>query len=277
MNRYQKAAAIWGAEQIKRATEGYYQNPNICKNCGKIIEVNGKKVSQVRTKKFCDNSCAAQFNNISRFMGIESRNKIRDYVISQMITQKCEECNNEFRTPIKTPQLLCRKCRNHATIQLRNKGRMKYEKSCQQCGESFVTISKVQKFCSHSCSGKRSSESQNKRSKNEIYFSDLCRQKFSNVLDNVPMFNGWDADVILPDLKIAVLWNGNWHHKKITEKHSVKQVQNRDKIKIKEIIDAGYCVYIIDDFGKFKPSFVETKFNEFTKEINKNIPTLESA
>ena len=65
--------------------------------------------------------------------------------------------------------------------------------------------------------------------------NDLVKEKFPLTLSNVPMFNGWDADVIIPELKIAVLWNGNWHHKKITKKHSVLQVQNRDRIKIKEI------------------------------------------
>lgn len=38
------------------------------------------------------------------------------------------------------------------------------------------------------------------------------------------MFNGWDADIIIEDLKIAILWNGKWHYEKITEKHSVSQV-----------------------------------------------------
>ena len=49
------------------------------------------------------------------------------------------------------------------------------------------------------------------------------------------MFNGWDADIVIEDIKTAVLWNGIWHYKKITKKHSVAQVQNRDKIKIDEI------------------------------------------
>lgn len=80
---------------------------------------------------------------------------------------------------------------------------------------------------------------------------------------NEQKFNGWDADVIIEDLKIAVLWNGKWHYEKITQKHSVKQVQNRDNIKIKEIIKCGYIPYIIKDMGKYKKSFVEEEFEKF--------------
>ena len=84
------------------------------------------------------------------------------------------------------------------------------------------------------------------------------------------MFNGWDADIILPDLKIAVLWNGKWHYEKITKKHSVKQVQNRDKIKIQEIIQTGYKPYIIKDMGKYKVNFVKDEFEKFQKYIQSN-------
>ena len=77
------------------------------------------------------------------------------------------------------------------------------------------------------------------------------------------MFNGWDADVIIEDIKTAILWNGKWHYVQLTEKHSVKQVQNRDSIKIEEIIKSGYTPYIIKDMGKYNPAFVEEEFNKF--------------
>ena len=148
---------------------------------------------------------------------------------------------------------------------------------CELCNKKFevAPCNKHRRFCSQKCANKKSCregglksaalQSINRRSKNEIYFYELCKQKFSNVLANENIFNGWDADVILQDNKIAILWNGNWHHKKITKKHSVLQVQNRDKIKINEIIKCGYVPYVIDDFGKYNKKFVETKFEEFLK------------
>ena len=75
--------------------------------------------------------------------------------------------------------------------------------------------------------------------------------------------NGWDADVILPNEKVAVLWNGKWHRQKITKKHSVEQVKNRDKIKLDEIRKMGYTPYIIEDDGKENSLFVESEFEKF--------------
>ena len=162
---------------------------------------------------------------------------------------------------------------------------------CGYCDDKFISRSKNRKYCSRSCStkkyaeykystdnpnldnlksilskaGRRSIEIQKetRRSKNEKYFYELCKTEWDDSIHNEPMFNGWDADVIIPSLKIAIMWNGKWHYEKITEKHSVKQVQNRDKIKQKEIEQMGYYCYIIKDMGSFNIKFVEEKFEEF--------------
>ena len=81
------------------------------------------------------------------------------------------------------------------------------------------------------------------------------------------MFNGWDADIILPDYKIAVLYNGPWHYIQISKKVSLSQIQNRDKIKIEEIKKCGYIPYIIKDEGSFNKEFVEKQFEIFVDYI----------
>lgn len=48
---------------------------------------------------------------------------------------------------------------------------------------------------------------------------------------------------------------------------SLKQIQNRDKIKVSEIKLAGYTPYIIKDLGKYNKKFVEEQFNLFLKHI----------
>jgi hypothetical protein len=116
--------------------------------------------------------------------------------------------------------------------------------------------------------GKNSAASQQRRSKNEIEFANLCVDKFSEVLLNVPMFNGWDADVIIPTHKIAVLWNGPWHYHKITEKHSLEQVQNRDRLKSIAINECNYKEYIIKDMGPHNPAFVVSEFERFLRWIS---------
>ena len=82
------------------------------------------------------------------------------------------------------------------------------------------------------------------------------------------MFNGWDADIILSDYKIAILYNGKWHYEEISKQVSLIQIQNRDKIKENEIRKCGYIPYnIIKDLNKFNKTFVEEQFNLFLEYI----------
>lgn len=114
-----------------------------------------------------------------------------------------------------------------------------------------------------------------KRSKNEMYFFDLCKSHYDNVSHNQNIFDGWDADILLHDYKVAVLWNGPWHYVDCGGKHSVKQTQIRDKFKIEKIKQSNWIVYIIKDFenfshGKYSTKFVEQEFEKF-KEFIKNV------
>ena len=137
---------------------------------------------------------------------------------------------------------------------------------CPECYKSFI------KECGR-MGGITSAHSQKRRSKNEIYFYDLCKEKFKQVLHNEPIFNNWDADIIIEDYKIAVLWNGIWHYKQISKSQSLAQVQSRDKIKITQIIDCKYIPYIIKDLGKYDKKFVEQEFNKFMEYVSNNINT----
>lgn len=153
--------------------------------------------------------------------------------------------------------------------------------TCNDCNK--IIESKNAKYCDvcrieHQKQGGRvggrksaQSQSETRRSKNEIYFYELCDKHFNNVRSNEQIFNGWDADVIIDDIKIAILWNGKWHYEKITEKHSVKQVQNRDRIKIKEIENYGYVPYVIKDMGRHNKEFVNEQFNIFLKYVGNNL------
>jgi len=68
--------------------------------------------------------------------------------------------------------------------------------------------------------------------------------------------------IILDDYKVAILWNGPWHYKQLKIKNfSLKQVQNRDKIKIKELTNSGWEVLSFND-GVYSP---DTAFEEIKK------------
>jgi hypothetical protein len=77
---------------------------------------------------------------------------------------------------------------------------------------------------------------------------ELCRSHFNNVRSNYIIEDGWDADIVIYDLKIAILWNGPWHYKEMNmSNHSLSQVQTRDKIKKKLFESSGWTVVIFED------------------------------
>lgn len=188
------------------------------------------------------------------------------------------KCARGFSTKNKRKEI-----NNKVSKSLKGRGNDDVTISCKNCNIDFnVTWNKRhQEFCSKSCStkwknltigmaglgGRASAAKLTKRSKNEILFFELCDKTFNNVEHNVPMFNGWDADIILNEQKIAILWNGIWHYKKITESHSLSQVKNRDKIKLREIKNCGFTPYVIKDMGSYDPEFVNKEFNIFLKHI----------
>lgn len=157
-----------------------------------------------------------------------------------------------------------------------SKNIISYERNpnrCTQCGKALSYNIRFRKTCSDECLhtlrselGKKLVALQNLRSKNEIAFCQLCEQYFGkeNVLHNAVMFNGWDADIIIPSLKVAILWNGPWHYIEISKTQKLKQVQNRDRIKLREIINCGYRPYIIEDVKREKNK-VEKEFETFKK------------
>jgi IS30 family transposase len=165
------------------------------------------------------------------------------------------------------------------------KRKLRGTKICENCNIEFslTGLSKDRIFCCKECynkSEKKRKEGRNfglyssqiqkerRRSKNEIYFFELCKEKYEEVLSNEAIFNGWDADVIIVNYKVAILWNGKWHYEKIKKQHSVKQVQNRDSLKIKEIKSCGYLPYVIKDMGRENKDFVKSEFEKLTGYIS---------
>lgn len=210
-----------------------------CKNCDNIVEYTHYNQKDV----YCSRSCSNK-----RTHSNETKNKIRESI---------------------------------------NKNIIKIERFCLECEGDITNTRKGSKFCSISCATKnrlktdkgkeqiknmvqKSINTQVRRSKNEVLFFEKCQEYFKDVENNKPIFNGWDADVIIHDYRLAVLWNGKWHYEKIREGHSVLQVQNRDRIKIKEIEKYGYQPYIIKDMGRFSTKKVNDEFNsliEYIKEV----------
>ena len=264
-----------------------------CDLCGKVFE---KKQSEMRKTKgnFCTKSCAATFNNKARkergysLKGetktaicsiclsacVIGLNASSDYVVcdscrAKVVECKCSICGKVFIKQASSIKPICYECG----------GAKPLIENCEKCGGAIEDPTQEKRYC-HLCYsefkkehgvkiGRISAAIQVRRSKNEVYFAELCKSKFVNVLCNEPYFDShrgkWDADVILPNHKMAVLWNGPWHYKKITQAHNLEQVQTRDKIKLDVIAKNNFTAYVVQDMGKHNPKFVEQEFEKFMK------------
>ena len=205
--------------------------------CGKEynIYITDNQFKKNKYRKFCSGKCSNK-----RVHSEETKNKISKKLSTGITLHKnnCKKCNKEFKNRKKTQIYCSKRCAGLNNINFKN------VELCRMAGRKSVL-------------------SQNRRSKNEVLFGELCQLHFKNVSFNKPIFNGWDADIIIDDIKVAILWNGIWHYKKITKKHSVEQVQNRDNIKIKEIKKMGYYPYIIKDMGKCDQEKIKIEWEIF--------------
>lgn len=214
-----------------------------CTSCNKLFKKSNSEFKKSKNgNHFCSKSCSAKHNNKLRNVDVieKQKNTLKKTIENKKdnkIDRNCLVCNKSIKNKRKK-QLLC-------------------SRSCSSTYNNNKNRDKLVKAGLKSCNIQK----EKRRSKNEIYFSELCKNEFSNVLINEPIFDGWDSDIVLPDLKIAVLWNGIWHYKKIKKEHSLEQVQCRDRIKIEKIKEKSFTPYIIKDLGKHDKKFVEEIFS----------------
>ena len=130
----------------------------------------------------------------------------------------CQKCNKEYELSLTLKQYednnfkkncsaSCANGRSHSEKSKRKIseklfGRIKFiigQKSevvytnCEECGK-LIASKNGNKFCSKSCLGKVAGRASanliTKRSKNEVYFADLCKSYYKDVLTNEQIFNG---------------------------------------------------------------------------------------
>ncbi len=190
-----------------------------CKNCNEPI---------YDRKQFCNSSCFGFYTNKGRLPR------------SEIAKQKTRETLKRIKLELHPPKTNIKFCQ------------------CKICDKKFIwnNITKGSKqCCSKECSiknfslqGRKNKNIGVKRSKDEIELFELCNNYYNNVTSNEKIFNFWDADILLNDYKIAILWNGPWHYQDMPGlTHSLKQVQNRDRIKKKEIEKAGWSLLTYED------------------------------
>lgn len=244
------------ATQHKQAVErkvtelqNWLKSNPICETCGKVM------TEYYGTGRFCSRSCANK-RKLTEDVKFKISNGLNNYYSTGSYSSKHYKSkdNNLSRDILRTR---ISDYDNNPT-------------KCKVCGTVLSYKQRYRKTCSEYCLhrlyvdiGIKVAAQSSRRSQNEIAFCNKCEDYFGkdNVLHNEPMFNGWDADIILPQYKLAILWNGPWHYRKVTKSHSLKQVQTRDKIKADQIAACGYTLYIIKDLSKKNVGKVEKEFN----------------
>jgi hypothetical protein len=110
----------------RRALENYYQNPNVCMNCGKVIEVpEGKRPSDISNNKFCGHSCSASHHN-----------KGRDRWKSKRVLQQQRKSNvNRGKQTTCSPTAQCQECGETIILKKVRKNQHAYSnrKYCDVC------------------------------------------------------------------------------------------------------------------------------------------------
>ena len=233
-----------------------------CTNCGTEIDVIDNVYRKSLSKHFfCCSSCSATYNN-----------KLRGH-IEPIVKQKIAKSVTEHYNKVQRHKHICRVCGKEYNTCDEGATRVVCSKNCSKIlrenRKKFLsedTISKLRQAGLKSVSV----QSDKRRSMNEAYFCKLCEEHFNQVRHNEPIFNGWDADIIIDDIKYAILWNGKWHYENISSTQSLEQIQNRDKIKLNEICNCGYTPYVIKDMGKYNKNFVDDEFVKFLKNLKKN-------
>jgi len=238
--RWSIGAGKYNKEQLKQRQEDYMVNPDRCSFCSEVMSY--VPLNQRTKRKFCNKSCAAKYNNQIRLQA--------KTIYQKGLTKEtnCTTCGTIIKIGknANTNQAKCLDCKTEKI------------KICKLCNKQYKTFTN-QLSCSAECfkrlkqkggslGGKISASKIIKRSKDEIKLYSLCKDYFNSVRHNEIISDGWDADIIIDDYKLAILWNGPWHYKQLTLKnHSLLQVQNRDKIKLKVLTAAGWEVIIFND------------------------------
>lgn len=193
--------------------------------------------------------------------------------------QKCANILNSKKSYIKrwgNKPLLKDTTRNCEWCKKEYKPKMYIQRFCsQKCSHSFLNKDKDVNFLRSQKGGNNSMLTLNRRSKAEICFSELCIEYFTKpaVTCNEQFFidkNGgkWDADIILHHLKIAILYNGIFHYKKVYKDQKLERMIAKDRLKEKIIMDNGYTYYTVKDLGGFNKNFVENEFNLFIHKLH---------
>lgn len=216
-------------QKDKIEIKNYKLNPKNCLKCGNVIPI------KIKHWSYCSRSCANSRN-------WSDSDKKKKSIAAKKHGNKTK--NKKFQESLINVLCFCGK--SYVKVSPKNyKNDKQYSCSDDKCKKKLFNINRRK---AGRIGGKASAAKRVKRSKQEKELYELVKLHFNNIGHNNPIANGWDADILLYDYKIAIMWNGPWHYREMGfSNHSLKQVVNRDCIKIQEFENIGWKVIIYQD------------------------------
>lgn len=180
----------------------------------------------------------------------------------------CRSCAVSYNNKIKGPRSITTREKTSKTLKDRaDKLGRKHPKNgsmfvrvCRICKTEFLHVKYSKNLCSYKCQVElkrffnkqvqaqgRGIWAKRSRSKGEKLLAEKLAKIGANVITNKHMFSGYDADIILPDYKLAIHWNGAWHWKPLRGEQLLKKIKARDEERYKAVEQAGYINLIIID------------------------------
>lgn len=235
------------------------KKPNKCLYCGKELEGKGKY-----TKKFCDSSCAASYNNKGRVQSEETKLKIKKALLNKVKVSNGNEVIPNLSTLIENGFILNPLNVKYDDIYVPP---FKYElKTCVVCGKEFrpsltssglVSHAKTcSKECNHQLKSLRSKEVMNKlisegrhigwQSRNIISYPE---QFWMKVLENNNI--DYKHNFFIKDRHYFLDFLININDKKIDLEIDGKQHKYEDRVdhdieRDKNLKEDGYLIYRVE-------------------------------
>jgi len=112
------------------------------------------------------------------------------------------------------------------------------------------------------------------RSQSEAHLYDLLCAGFPNLIirpndkDVIPPL---EIDISIPELMIAIEWNGIFHRKAIGGKKRLEKRQRRDRDKKRRLEEMQWDLYIIEHDHGFEPELIESVYVEIQEQIHQKM------
>lgn len=135
----------------------------------------------------------------------------------------------------------------------------KKEYNCSFCEKKIIKnnaqlrkSSSGRLFCDSSCSAQYFNRIRikSRRSKIEIKLFKSLTQKYNNLVflpNDKTMLDGLEVDIAIPELKLAIEWNGIVHFKPIYGEEKLKNIQEKDRNKLKIASNKNVNLIVIPD------------------------------